>query len=295
LERGEFILQYQPQIELRSGRITGVEALVRWHHPEHGVLAPAEFIPLIEQTALIRPLTLALIGQALGQLVIWRDLGIDIRMSVNLSARNLLDTQLPQRVAEILDRHGIQPNRLVVEVTESAAMADPHRAVAVLAALRATGVGVSVDDFGTGNASIEYLANLPATEIKIDRSFITDILEEPRAEAIVRSTIDLARNLGLTLVAEGIETEAALNHLISLGCDIGQGFFILRPQPAEALTAILKTEFAAVPSVAGFSKALAPDQRRAGGRPGHGDRAVGSVGAPGGDRARPAALDRASP
>jgi EAL domain-containing protein (putative c-di-GMP-specific phosphodiesterase class I) len=208
LGRGEFVLQYQPQIELQSGRITGVEALVRWHHPLHGVLAPPEFIPLIEQTALIRPLTLALIDQALGQLVTWRGLGIDVQMSVNLSARNLLDAELPQRVVEILDRHRVRPDRLIVEVTESAAMADPRRAVAVLAALRATGIGVSVDDFGTGNASIEYLAKLPASEIKIDRSFITDILEDPRAEAIVRSTIDLARNLGLTVVAEGIETEA---------------------------------------------------------------------------------------
>jgi diguanylate cyclase (GGDEF)-like protein len=239
LQRGEFILQYQPQIELQSGLVTGVEALVRWHHPEHGVLAPGEFIPPIEQTALIRPLTLALIDQALGQLVTWRDLGIDVLMSVNLSARNLLDTELPQRVAEILDRHRVRPDRLIVEVTESAAMADPHRAVAVLTALRATGVGVSVDDFGTGNASIEYLAKLPASEIKIDRSFITDILEDPRAEAIVRSTIDLARNLGLTVVAEGIETEMVLNHVTALGCDTGQGYFISRPQPAEQLTSML--------------------------------------------------------
>ncbi|HEY4812825.1 MAG TPA: EAL domain-containing protein [Solirubrobacteraceae bacterium] len=257
LERGEFVLQYQPQIELQSGRITGVEALVRWHHPEHGVLAPPEFIPLIEQTALIRPLTLALIDQALGQLVIWRGLGIDIQMSVNLSARNLLDTELPQRVAAILDRHRVRPDRLVVEVTESAAMADPRRAVAVLAALRATGIGVSVDDFGTGNASIEYLAKLPATEIKIDRSFITDILEDPRAQAIVRSTIDLARNLGLTVVAEGIETEAVLSHLVGLGCDTGQGYLISRPQPADALTEILRTGFAAVPALPGFNTALA--------------------------------------
>ncbi len=239
LRRGEFILQYQPQIELESGRITGVEALVRWHHPEHGVLAPAEFIPPIEQTALIRPLTLALIDQALGQLVTWRNLGVDVQMSVNLSARNLLDTELPQRVAEILDHHRVPPSRLIVEVTESAAMVDPHRAVAVLTALRATGVGVSVDDFGTGNASIEYLAKLPASEIKIDRSFITNILSDSRAEAIVRSTIDLARNLGLTVVAEGIETEAVMHHLIGLGCDTGQGYFISRPQPAEQLTSTL--------------------------------------------------------
>lgn len=257
LERGEFVLQYQPQIELESGRITGVEALVRWHHPEHGVLAPTEFIPPIEQTALIRPLTLALIDQALGQLVTWRGLGIDVQMSVNLSARNLLDTELPRRVAEILHRHRVRPDRLIVEVTESAAMTDPHRAIAVLTALRATGVGVSVDDFGTGNASIEYLAKLPASEIKIDRSFITDILTDSRAEAIVRSTIDLARNLGLTVVAEGIETEAVLTHLIGLGCDTGQGYLISRPQPADALTASLKTGFATVPALPGFNKALA--------------------------------------
>jgi len=239
LERGEFILQYQPQIELQSGRITGVEALVRWHHSEHGVLAPPRFIPLIEQTALIGPLTLALIDQAVGQLVSWRKLGIDVQMSVNLSARNLADAELPQQIAEILDRHRVRPDRLIVEVTESAAMDDPNRAVAVLAALRATGIGVSVDDFGTGNASIEYLAKLPATELKIDRSFITDILDDPRAEAIVRSTIDLARNLGLTVVAEGIETEAVLRHLTALGCDTAQGYFISRPQPPEQLTAML--------------------------------------------------------
>ena len=140
-------------------------------------------------------------------------------------------------------------------------MGDPRRAVAVLASLRATGVGVSVDDFGTGNASIEYLAKLPATEIKIDRSFITDILEDPRAEAIVRSTIDLARNLGLTVVAEGIETEAVLNHLISLGCDTGQGYLISRPQPADALTAMLKTGFADVPSFSRSSEGVGQTDR----------------------------------
>jgi diguanylate cyclase (GGDEF)-like protein len=237
LGREEFVLQYQPQIELQSGRVTGVEALVRWHHPT--LLPPTKFISLIEQTALIGPLTLQLIDQALDQLVTWRDLGVDIQMSVNLSARNLLDVELPLRIAEILDRHCIAPDRLVVEITESAAMDDPRRAVAVLAALRATGVGVSVDDFGTGNASIEYLAKLLATEIKIDRSFITGILEDSRAEAIVRSTIDLARNLELTVVAEGIETEAVLNHLTALGCHTGQGYFIARPQPANQLTVMI--------------------------------------------------------
>jgi len=255
LGRGEFLLAYQPQIELASGRITGVEALVRWQHPEHGLLAPPRFIPLIEQTALIGPLTLALIDQALHQLVSWRELGIDVQMSVNLSARNLSDAELPQQIAGILERHCVPPDRLVVEVTESAAMDDPHRAVAVLAALRATGIGVSVDDFGTGNASIEYLAKLPATEIKIDRSFITDILDDPRAEAIVRSTIDLARNLGLAVVAEGIETEAVLRHLTALGCDTAQGYFISRPQPPEQLTTMLSESVDSRSSLAGTSSA----------------------------------------
>jgi diguanylate cyclase len=255
LGRGEFLLAYQPQIDLPSGRVIGVEALVRWQHPEHGLLAPPRFIPLIEQTALIGPLTLALIDQALGQLVSWRKLGIDVQMSVNLSARNLADAELPQQIAGILERHGVPPDRLVVEITESAAMDDPHRAVAVLAALRATGIGVSVDDFGTGNASIDYLAKLPATEIKIDRSFITDILDDPRAEAIVRSTIDLARNLGLAVVAEGIETEAVLRHLTALGCDTAQGYFISRPQPPEQLTAMLSESAHSRSSVSSTSSA----------------------------------------
>jgi EAL domain-containing protein (putative c-di-GMP-specific phosphodiesterase class I) len=144
---------------------------------------------------------------AAAQIVTWRRLGISVQVSVNLSARNLLDADLRTRVVEILNRHEITPSTLVLEVTESAAMVDPSRAIAVPSALRAHGVGVSIDDFGTGNASIEYVATLPANELKIDRSFITGILENPRAEAIVRSTIDLARNLELTVVAEGIETE----------------------------------------------------------------------------------------
>jgi diguanylate cyclase (GGDEF)-like protein len=243
LARHEFVLHYQPQVDLRSGQITGVEALVRWEHPVHGMLAPPRFIPLIEQTALIGPLTLQLIDQAARQMVAWRRLGISLQMSVNLSARNLLDADLPRQVVEILNRHEIAPDRLVLEITESAAMVDPHRAVAVLATLRAHGIGVSVDDFGTGNASIEYLATLPATEIKIDRSFVTDMLEDPRAEAIVRSTIDLARNLDLTVVAEGIETEPVMSHLAALGCQTGQGYFIARPQPVEDLTAMLTNAF----------------------------------------------------
>jgi diguanylate cyclase (GGDEF)-like protein len=245
LERGEFVLHYQPKVDLRSRRITGVEALVRWHHPQLGTLLPPSFIPLIEQTALVGPLTLYVIERALTQMVAWDRRGICLQMAVNLSARNLLDPELPSQIASLLRRHAISARQLTVEVTESAAMVDPDRAVAVLQALRDSGVGVSIDDFGTGNASIEYLATLPASELKIDRSFVTDMLENARAEAIVRSTIDLARNLGLTTVAEGIETEAVMERLAVLGCDVGQGYFISRPRPADELTAQLAETFAA--------------------------------------------------
>jgi diguanylate cyclase (GGDEF)-like protein len=240
LERGEFVLHYQPKIGMRSRRITGVEALVRWNHPRQGMLPPPSFIPLVEQTALVGPLTLYVIDRALAQLVAWREHGVHLEMAVNLSARNLRDPELPSQIAALLARHEIPARQLIVEVTESAAMLDPERAVAVLEALRISGVGVSIDDFGTGNASIEYLAKLPASELKIDRSFVTDMLENARADAIVRSTIDLAGNLELRVVAEGIETEAVLERLAALGCDVGQGYFISRPQPAEELTAQLR-------------------------------------------------------
>jgi diguanylate cyclase (GGDEF)-like protein len=243
LERGEFVLYYQPKVDLQRRRISGVEALVRWQHPERGLLGPHEFIPQIEPTALVGPFTLYVIERALAQMVLWRDRGIALEMSVNLSARNLLDPELPQQVAELLARHDIPPASLTVEVTESAALVDPERAISALLALRAGGVGVSIDDFGTGNASIDYLATLPASELKIDRSFITDMLEDARAEAIVRSTIDLARNLGLTVVAEGIETEAVMEHLAGLGAQTGQGYFFSRPLPAEELAGRLSATF----------------------------------------------------
>jgi diguanylate cyclase (GGDEF)-like protein len=243
LARGAFELYYQPKLDLATRRICGVEALLRWRHEQRGLLSPMEFVPMIEQTALVGPVTLYVIERALEQLVSWRRLGVHIGMSVNLSARNLLDAQLPARVAEQLARHGVPGAMLTVEVTESAAMTDPARAVHVLEALRALGVRVSVDDFGTGNASIEYLVALPADELKIDRSFVTGMLSDPRAEAIVRATVDLARNLGLRVVAEGIETEEVLEHLASLRCDVAQGYLIARPMPPEELRTALAEAF----------------------------------------------------
>ncbi len=236
LERGEFALFYQPQLALRTGRVTGVEALLRWRHPARGLVPPLQFISLIEQTALVGPVTLHVLDLALGQSASWREAGLDLGMSVNLSARNLHDPALPEQIAALLGRHSVPAAALTVEVTESAAMADPATAVDVLEALRALGMGVSIDDFGSGNASIAYLAKLPVGELKIDRSFVTPMCDSPRDEAIVRTTIDLARHLDLHVVAEGIETPDVCDRLAAMGCDTGQGFLISRPAPAAELT-----------------------------------------------------------
>ncbi len=236
LERGEFALFYQPQLALRTGRVTGVEALLRWRHPARGLVPPLQFISLIEQTALVGPVTLHVLDLALGQSAHWRATGLDLGMSVNLSARNLHDPALPEQIASLLERHSVPAAALTVEVTESAAMADPATAVDVLAGLRTLGVGVSIDDFGSGNASIAYLAKLPVGELKIDRSFVTPMCASPRDEAIVRTTIDLARHLDLHVVAEGIETPEVCERLAAMGCDTGQGFLISRPVPADELT-----------------------------------------------------------
>jgi diguanylate cyclase (GGDEF)-like protein len=243
LAAGEFVLHYQPKVDLQTRRITGVEALVRWRHPELGLLSPDRFIGPIEQTSLIGPLTMNVLDQALTQALAWRRRGIVLEIAVNLSARNLLDPELPERVAALLKERSVPAEQLVLEVTESAAMADPDRGVRVLEALRAMGAGVAIDDFGTGNASIEYLAELPATELKIDRAFVTDILASARDRAIVRSTIDLARNLEMTVVAEGIESEDALEYLAGEGCAMGQGFYFSRPLAAEELTEQLAAAF----------------------------------------------------
>jgi EAL domain-containing protein (putative c-di-GMP-specific phosphodiesterase class I) len=240
LEREEFVLFYQPKIDLASGRVTGVEALIRWRHPQQGMLAPLEFMPTIEQTALIGAMTRYVIDHALKQLAAWRQQGIELGMSVNLSACNLHDPTLPEDIESLLKTYATPRGALTVEVTESAAMADTDRALRVLGALRRLSVGVSIDDFGSGHASIAYLARLPATELKIDRSLITRMCESSRDEAIARTTIDLARHLDLCVVAEGIETAKVAERLAQLGCTTGQGYLISRPLPHDELTEWLR-------------------------------------------------------
>jgi diguanylate cyclase (GGDEF)-like protein len=240
IEREELVLFYQPKLDLESGRATGVEALLRWRHPQRGMLAPMEFMPVIEQTALIGTVTRYVIDRALGQLAKWHDSGLRLGMSVNLSMFNLHDPELPEQVCELLSAHGTPEGALTVEVTESAAMADADRALRVLSGLRASGVGVSIDDFGSGHASISYLARLPVTELKIDPSLVRGACESLRDEAIVETIVDMARHMDLRVVAEGVETSAVIERLTSIGCDELQGYFVSHPLPAEQATEWLR-------------------------------------------------------
>jgi EAL domain-containing protein (putative c-di-GMP-specific phosphodiesterase class I) len=216
--------------------VAGVEALVRWHHPERGLIPPNDFIPLAEQTGLIGRLTVYVLDAALRQCAEWRGIGLDVAVAVNLSARNIADPELPDTVTALLGDHGIDPSRLVLELTESSLMADPEGAKEVLTRLHAMGVGLAIDDFGTGYSSLTYLSELPVTELKIDRSFVMSMATNDGDAFIVRATIDLGRNLGLRVVAEGVETESVWNRLGELGCDVGQGYYLSRPVPATELT-----------------------------------------------------------
>ena len=227
---------YQPKINLQSGRAVGVETLVRWRHPNLGVIPPDQFIPLAEQTGLIKPLTIWVLTAALRQCRLWLEAGLEFSVAVNLSVRNLLDPQLPTQVGELLKICGVAPKFLELEITESIIMADPAHAMEVLAELRKMGIGLSIDDFGTGYSSLGYLKKLAVDEIKIDKSFVKEMAHNEDDTAIVRSTIDLAHNLGLKVVAEGVESQETLDRLAALGCDEAQGYHISRPIPAPELT-----------------------------------------------------------
>jgi diguanylate cyclase (GGDEF)-like protein/PAS domain S-box-containing protein len=235
LDRGELVLYYQPKAVLATGEVHGVEALLRWNHPVRGLVGPDEFIPVAQRTGLIKPLTRYVIDEALRQCRAWLDDGLRLAVAVNLSPANLVDSELPTHVAGLLERWNVEPDLLELEITESAMLTDPPRTKLILERLSDMGLRLSIDDFGTGYSSLASLRRMPVTEIKIDRSFVMHMDEDEDDATIVRSTIDLGRNLGLDVVAEGVETEQAWNRLTALGCTAAQGYYLSRPVPAAEL------------------------------------------------------------
>jgi len=232
LERGELILYYQPKVSVTTADLVGAEALVRWQHPEHGLIFPDAFIPLAERTGLISPLTNFVINAAMAQARTWLDAGRPLPVAVNLSARSLHDEGFVEQVCQLLDVYGVPAYLFELEITESAIMIDPVRARQMLGQLSALGVRLSIDDFGAGYTSLSQLADLPISEIKIDRSFVMRMADDPNSALIVSSVVELGHNLGMTLVAEGVESAADLNQLAGLGCDVAQGYHFSRAIPA---------------------------------------------------------------
>ncbi|MBI3570523.1 MAG: EAL domain-containing protein [Gammaproteobacteria bacterium] len=235
IEKRQFIFYYQPKIRLDTGEVTSVEMLVRWQHPRDGLVLPEVFIPLMEQTGMLRALTPWILGEAMLQARVFQDLDYPVTVSLNLSVRDLQDPQLVEMVSEQLQAHGVAPERLEIEITESALMSERERVQDTLTRLSAMGLKIMIDDFGIGYSSLAYLKNLPVDGIKVDRSFVTAMTRNDNDAAIVRTSVDLAHNLGLEVVAEGIETEDVLHRLQELGCDAGQGLYISRPLPADDL------------------------------------------------------------
>ena len=248
---GEFVVHYQPKANVQTGAITGVEALVRWQHPERGLLPPDAFVPIAERNGLIRRLTLHVVRTALAQQSSWRAEGIDVPLAVNLSVANLLDADLPRDIASLLTDARARPDDLKLEITESYLVTDPTLIHNNIEELCSHGVGLSLDDFGTGYSSLTHLRRLPIDEIKIDRSFIKDLDTDSDDAAIVQSTIDLAHSLNLTVVAEGVETGLTWKRLREFGCDQAQGYFLARPMPAEHLTGWLLSRSDAAPALRG--------------------------------------------
>ena len=240
LENGELELHYQPKADLRTGDVVGVEALLRWRHPERGMVPPDEFIPLAEQTGLMRAITQFVVDTALRQLAEWWGQGLRVQAAVNVCARDLYDREFADFLRQRLAEHNVPPRALMVEVTEGVLMADPGRAATTLVSLADVGVGVSLDDFGTGYSSLVHLKRLPVSEVKIDRSFVMRMDVHEDDAAIVRSIIDLASALGLRVVAEGVETQEAWDRLAVYGCDAAQGWYLSKALPADQITTWLK-------------------------------------------------------
>ena len=239
IDNNEFVLHYQPKLDVRTDEIVGVEALVRWQHPELGLLPPGEFVPQLEKTIHIAAFTSKVVEMALAQAAHWASSGLDLTVAVNVSVSNLLDAAFATHIGELIEKAGVPADRLEVEITESTIMADPDRARSVLNALAELGVKLSIDDFGTGYSSLAYLKQLPVDTIKIDRSFVMHMASDVGDQRIVQSTIGLAGNMGLSTVAEGVEDAEALEMLRILGCEYAQGYFIAKPLPPAALREFL--------------------------------------------------------
>jgi EAL domain-containing protein (putative c-di-GMP-specific phosphodiesterase class I) len=241
IKTGEITNYYQPKYDLRSGRLVGVEALVRWHHPERGFVAPDLFIPVAEETGRIRELTLDVLSRAIRDQAWLADRGHKLDFAVNLSGRLLQDAEIIQTIIDIA--RPAAP-RVSMEVTETAMMAYPEKAIALLQRFRSAGIGLSIDDYGTGLSSLAYLKNIPAAELKIDRSFVTHLDTCREDELLVRSTIALAHSLGLRVVAEGVESRRTLEILRSVECDLAQGYYLARPLPLARLAQLLENDLA---------------------------------------------------
>ncbi|GAB7192362.1 hypothetical protein NUM3379_30710 [Kineococcus sp. NUM-3379] len=254
LAAGDLELHFQPKAQTSTGEVRGFEALLRWSHPRRGTVPPDVFVPLAESTGLIDEMTLFVVERALEQCAAWAAAGHELSVAVNVSVRNLGDVRFPERVARILRGSGVPASRLVLELTESAFMTDPATAMQVLHALKSVGVGLSIDDYGSGYSSLAYIRELPVDELKIDREFVRWLAERERDRAIVRSTVDLGRNLGLRVVAEGVEDRAAWAVLADAGCEQVQGYFLSRPLPARDV----------LPWLAGHDAAAVSGRRDAG-------------------------------
>ncbi len=239
-ERGEFTLYYQPQVRLDSDQVVGVEALVRWNHPRRGLIVAGEFADLIEQEGLSDRLTTWVLGRVLAQSASWLSSGVRVRMSINLSARDLDDPDLPGRIGDMVRLHGVDPSLLMVELTETSTMLDPERSIEALRAIRDRGVSVAIDDFGVGHSALSYVKSLPVDEVKIAKSFVLPMATDKQDAAIVRATIGLAHELGLRVVAEGIEDIATKTLLVAYDCDIGQGYLLGRPAPSDSTSSLLR-------------------------------------------------------
>jgi EAL domain-containing protein (putative c-di-GMP-specific phosphodiesterase class I) len=237
VEHDELRLYFQPKIELRTGRVSGAEVLLRWQHPTRGLLMPIDFIPFAEQTGFIRWLTRWILDHAMAQAAEWHRADMALNLAVNISSEDISDPRFDSRVASLLSRHQLPPPLLTLELTETGFIEDPRRAVLMLDALAALGVCLSIDDFGTGYSSLSHLARMPVDEMKIDRSFVQSLESDSEFATVVRSAIDMGHGLGLKVVAEGIETSSAANRLRDFGCDIAQGYFYAKPMPRDAFAA----------------------------------------------------------